>query len=404
MQPVRISVGIAALVALVAAIVALAALSNAQAAVRVAVTGAAIGLLAGAAGGGLLRVGRRTSIRAQILVCTVSAAVATAAGAWIVARLLFDLEGRLPSSSAVLFLGTGVVGIIAAVVLAAQLAEATSSLTSVLMRLPGGDERRDGRDAPSIAWLAERIGVLAQELDEARTRERRLEASRRELVAGVSHDLRTPLNALFAMAQALEDGLVSDPETVASYHATMTRETGRVVRLVDDLFELSRVEAGLELQLEQIMISDLLSDALAEIAAVAGERGVTVRSRVAGPLPPMRVSPSHIQRLLANLLTNAVRYTDPGGAVELRAEAIGDDVAVTVFDACGGIDPDELPALFQASFRGARARDLGEGTGLGLAIALGIARAHGGDMTASNRPPGCEFRVVLPVAGPLTTS
>ncbi|HET8680959.1 MAG TPA: histidine kinase dimerization/phospho-acceptor domain-containing protein, partial [Micromonosporaceae bacterium] len=152
---------------------------------------------------------------------------------------------------------------------------------------------------------------------EVRARERRIEASRRELVAWVSHDLRTPLAGLRAMAEALEDGVVRDPATVAEYHRRIRGETDRMTGLVDDLFELSRINAGaLRLTLAPVALGDVVSDAVAAaapLAAAAQVRLVATRT----DWPPVRGSVPELSRVVANLLRNAIRHTPAGGTVSV---------------------------------------------------------------------------------------
>ncbi len=183
-----------------------------------------------------------------------------------------------------------------------------------------------------------------------------MEASRRELVAWVSHDLRTPLAGLRAMAEALEDGVVGDPETVADYHRRIRVETDRMAALVDDLFELSRINAGaLRLSLESVSLGDVVSDAVASAAPVAAARGVRLVAAETG-WPTVQGSEPELSRVVANLLRNAIRHTPSDGTVTLTGgrDAAGGWLAVT--DGCGGIPEADLPRVFDVAFRGALAR------------------------------------------------
>ena len=153
-------------------------------------------------------------------------------------------------------------------------------------------------------------------LEEARARERALDASRRELIAWVSHDLRTPLAGMRAIAEALEDGVVEDPDTAARYYRTLRIETERLAHLVDELFELSVIHAGaLRLHMERASLSDLVSDAISASSASAGARRVRVQGRVEGRAPELLLAPSEVARVLRNLLDNAIRHTPSDGSV-----------------------------------------------------------------------------------------
>ncbi|MGH9005781.1 MAG: sensor histidine kinase, partial [Acidimicrobiia bacterium] len=235
-------------------------------------------------------------------------------------------------------------------------------------------------------------------LDQARTRERTLEASRRELVAWVSHDLRSPLAAIRAMAEALEDGVVSDPDTVANYHHRLSGEVDRLAGLVDDLFELSRTQAGvLRLQVEMVSLSDIVSDALSGAVPVAEAKGVRLEGHLRGACPELELSTPEVARALRNLLENAIRHTPADGTVSVEAGVEGDAAYVSVVDACGGIPETDLERVFDVAFRGEAARTPGRGAGLGLAIARGMVEAHGGEIDVRNEPEGCRFTVRLPL-------
>lgn len=271
--------------------------------------------------------------------------------------------------------------------------------------------------------------ALGAELARARARleamterERALERSRRELVAWVSHDLRTPIAGIRAMVEALDDGVVVDEDDVRRYHHQLTVEADRLARLVDDLFELSRIEAdALHLTIEDVPLGELVSDAVAAVAAVAHAKGLTIGGRVdRGSAPDVDVASSaggagdgsgpwvagsapELSRVVRNLLDNAVRHTPTGGAVEVIVRSSGGWAEVAVHDGCGGIPDDDLDRVFDLAYRGDTARTPGApgtpaGAGLGLAIARGLVGAHKGDIAVANEGGGCCFTVRLPRA------
>ncbi|MFC7339957.1 sensor histidine kinase [Saccharopolyspora griseoalba] len=232
---------------------------------------------------------------------------------------------------------------------------------------------------------------------EARSRERAAEASRRELVAWISHDLRTPLAGIRAMAEALSDGVVDEPHEVCAYADRIREETGRLSRMVDDLFELSRITAGaLQLEFSTVPLREVVSEAVAAEHPRARSRGVLLRTDTSR-WPVVAGSDPELARVVRNLLSNAIRHTPPEGTVVLTAGVDADQAWLRVDDACGGIDPQELERVFEVAYRGDRARD-SEGAGLGLAIAQGLVHAHRGSIRAVNRGPGCRFEVRLPLA------
>lgn len=249
-------------------------------------------------------------------------------------------------------------------------------------------------------WLGRRIAREAMWASQLRARERQVEAGRRELVAWVSHDLRTPLSGLRAMAEALEDRVVADPAAVHDYHRRIRAETDRMARLVEDLFELSRINANaLRLSLSAVPLRDLVSDAIATAAPLAAERGVRVIAGESG-WPTVTASEPELGRVVTNLLTNAIRFTPYEGTVEVLAGQDRETAWLAVTDTCGGIPDEDLPRVFDVAFRGERARsprpyDSGGG-GLGLAIVRGLVEAQGGHVDVSNNGRGCRFVVRLP--------
>jgi signal transduction histidine kinase len=236
--------------------------------------------------------------------------------------------------------------------------------------------------------LAAELRIVSGELSASRRRERALESSRRELVAAVSHDLRSPIASVRAMAEALEDGVVDEPGAVEAYHRAIRRESEHLGALVDDLFELSRITAGaIDAGQPSAHLQDLLRDVVAELQPVAQRRQVAIvdLAEVGGGV---QVPASDYRRVMRNLLDNALRHTPSGGTVTLDASRHGTSVRVSVTD---------LPRVFDAAFRGdaSRRRDEGGG-GLGLAIARGLVEAHRGTIAVSNRDAGCCFAVEIP--------
>ena len=251
-------------------------------------------------------------------------------------------------------------------------------------------------------WLGRRLAADSMWAAEMRERERKMEASRLELIAWISHDLRTPLAGMRAMTEALEDSVVSDPATVQEYHRRMRQETDRMTRLVEDLFQLSRINAGaLRLTLEQVSLRDIVSDAVSAASPIAAAKGVEL---VADPtaLPVVLGSEPELNRVVRNLLVNAIRHSPPGEPVTVHGGEDGEHVWLSVCDACGGIPDDDLDRVFDVAFRGESARtpaaDGTAGGGLGLAIARGFVEAHQGSIAVRNEGPGCRFELRLPVA------
>jgi signal transduction histidine kinase len=251
--------------------------------------------------------------------------------------------------------------------------------------------------AAAVVSLA--VGAaFGRRLARAATWAAQAETTRRELIAWVSHDLRTPLAGLRAMAEALEDRVVADPATVAEYHRRIRVEADRMSGLVDDLFELSRITSGaVRLNPAPVPLADLVSDAIATTAPLAASRGIRVLAAESG-WPVVTASEPELARVIANLLVNSVRYTPERGTVRIDAGRDRDDVWLAVSDTCGGIPDADLPRVFDVAFRGSRARTPGglSGGGLGLAIVRGLVEAQGGRVRAANVRGGCRFEVRLP--------
>jgi signal transduction histidine kinase len=364
--------------------------------------GAAVG--AGLIGTAALLALRRRPIGVQVAVVALATVAAIGAGAMAAANAMFisahDLDTLL-----VIVLAASTVGALVALILGHR--------ASVAARALGAMARRIGEGAdlgPPAATRTGEFAAVARELEEtsarlqeARARERATEESRRELIAWVSHDLRTPLSGIRAISEALEDGLVADPQTASRYYSTLRIETERLAHLVDELFELSVIQAGaLRLQMERVSLSDLVSDAISAASVTAGAKGVRVEGQVTGSSPELELAPPEVSRVLRNLLDNAIRHTPNDGSVWVETGLRDDGAYVSVADECGGIPEGDLTRVFDTAFRGEPARTPSEdgAGGLGLAIARGIVEAHHGEITVCNEGAGCRFTVRLPLTQP----
>jgi signal transduction histidine kinase len=360
---------------------------------------------------GALRLLRERSIAAQMVASTSSAVVAVMAGAYAASRAMFISEHDL-TALVVVLLAAGAVAITVAAFAGTRIGHASRALVAATDRLahdapgPGTPPLAPApavRNVPTeLADLARTLATTQVRLDEARARQEALEGSRRELVAWVSHDLRTPLAGMRAIVEALEDGIADDPATIERYLRTLREEVDRLALLVDDLFELSRTQAAaLRLHFEQVSLGDLVSDVLAGSAPVAAAKGVHLEGRLVGPPTELEVSAPEVLRALRNLLENAVRHTPSDGSVIVEAgvdETRPDFVYVAVRDTGGGVAPADLPRIFDVAFQGDRARTPGGGAGLGLAIAKGFVEAHHGELKVANENGGATFTMRLPRA------
>ncbi|MQA94319.1 MAG: two-component sensor histidine kinase [Streptosporangiales bacterium] len=360
-------------------------------------------LAAGALGLGVLRLLAGRSFGAMLAVVAVVTVLATVGGVVAIAVAMF-ISPHDRTVVLIVLACAAVVGLAVAVWLGREATTAGRALLGAVREVPRlGTYRAPEETLPAeLAAVSEELTKVHAMLAEARTRERALESSRRELVAWVSHDLRTPLAGIRAMTEALQDGVVSDAETVARYHRQIGRDADRLAGLVDDLFELARIQAGaLRLTLRQVGLGDLVAGAVAGVEALAAAKGVRLRAAAATG-PPVRADAEEIGRALHNLVVNAIRHTPGDGVVEVAAYADGRGARLSVADSCGGIPEADLPRVFEVAFRGEASRTPApdRGAGLGLAIARGIVEAHHGHIGVTNAGPGCRFDIHLPVAAP----
>jgi signal transduction histidine kinase len=254
----------------------------------------------------------------------------------------------------------------------------------------GSEVRVEGHD--EVAGLADDFNRMARALVDAAERESEMDQARRDLVAAVSHDLRTPLTSTRALIEALADGVATDPQTENRYLSSASRELEHLSRLVDDLFELARIDAGLlELTLEEVSLHDLISDTISSFQPQAEQQSVRLTGEIVGDIDPVLANPPRLQRVLHNLVSNALRHTPADGTVTLRASREEEEVRIEVSDTGEGIAAEDLPRIFERSFRGEQSRTRSEreeapGAGLGLAIARGLVEAHGGTMDVESEP------------------
>ncbi|MFN8538010.1 MAG: ATP-binding protein [Thermomicrobiales bacterium] len=317
------------------------------------------------------------------------------------ARLMFFNTHDL-GLLAVLLLFALTPGIAVSTLLGGRIAGAVDSLGAGAAAMARGDlttrVRADG--VAELRALAESFNSMAAQLEAAARERAETERARRDLIAAVSHDLRTPLASLRALAEALDDGVVDDPEGIRRYLRLMTGETERLNMLIDDLFELARLESGaLRLDRTPSPVQDLISEALERMTAQAGRKGLQLAGEVIGDPPPVLIDGQQVTRVLLNLVQNAIRHTPADGSVTLRAARAEDGVLVEVRDTGEGIGADDLPRVFDRFYRGDPARTREAGAGLGLAIARGIVEAHGGRIWVESAPgQGTLFAFTLPAA------
>jgi signal transduction histidine kinase len=343
---------------------------------------------------------RSPSLRWTLLGTYVLAGLLTFLNVWVTAQLMFASYHDLQLAIVLLVFAVGI-AVALGTFLANTLTQRISRLEVAARSLAAGDlgSRAEIAGSDEIARLALTFNEMAARLEEADRKQRRLENLRRDLVAWASHDLQTPLTSIQLQVEALSDGLVEDPETVQRYLHSIQRETRSLSRLIDDLFQVAKMDAGgVELDYTEFSLPDLLCDALDSFSAVASKKEVELSSQVAPEAEMVFMDPARMGRVMNNLIANALRHTPQGGRVCVTARREPDRLLIEVSDTGEGISPDDMPHVFERFYRGekSRSRTTG-GAGLGLAIVLGIVEAHGGTITIeSETGNGTIFRLQFP--------
>lgn len=347
-------------------------------------------------------VNRSPTLRWTLLSGYVLASLLTFFNVWFSAELMFASEHDLLLAIVLLIFAGGIATILG-YFLSGTVSERIHLLEEAAERLAQGDLQTrvpvNGRD--EVAALSASFNQMVEQLQAANKKQRELEDLRRDLVAWASHDLQTPLTSMRAILEALSDGVVDEPEMVKRYLATAQREVMSLSALIDDLFQMSQLDAGgFPLHRDQASLNDLLSDTLESFSQLAGRQELTLEGQVESDVDPVGMDTQAIGRVLNNLLSNAIRHTPARGRVSVWVRRSARGVEVTVSDTGEGIRPQDLPHIFERFYRGDAARSRQRGTGgagLGLAIARGIVQAHGGDIgVESQLGRGTQFTFHLP--------
>jgi signal transduction histidine kinase len=362
------------------------------------------GILSVAAGYAAYRLGwihRAPRISWVLLGGYALASILTFMNVWVTARLMFASRHDLLLAT-VLLLFAGGIAIATGYFLSAGVTDRIVALNQAAQQIARGqlDVRVQVTGNDEMASLANTFNDMASQLQAADRMQRELDDLKRNLIAWVGHDLRTPLASIQAIVEALADSVVEDPDTEKRYLQTAQREIRSLSALIDDLFELAQLEAGgLPLDRRPNSLSDLISDTIESFTELAARREVRLVGRVDPGVDPVSMDARLIGRVLANLVSNALRHTPAGGLVQVRAVKHSDQVRVEIQDSGEGIDPRDLPHVFERFYRGEKSRSRATGgTGLGLAIAQGIVEAHGGQMRVrSELGQGTCFFFDLPV-------
>jgi histidine kinase len=335
---------------------------------------------------------RLPTLRMQLAALALYAAavpLVTVSAAGLVMMKMHEDLGVLYVSAA-----CGATALVVAFLLGRAVANRIERLVDTAGELASGDlSARAPLTGPAeLARLGRSLNEMAASLEQVFD-------ARRELVAWASHDLRTPVAAIRAMLEAIEDGVAAADE----YLPVLREQTIALGDVIDDLFELARIDAGvLSLELERLSVGDVVVSCVRALEADAHARRVRLQARVDAALPAVAGAHEHVRRVLWNLLANALRHTPSDGSVVVFAEPVGDEVHIGVEDSGVGLTPEAERRMFERFWRGDPARSRGDANaGLGLAIARGLIEAQGGRIWAETRPGGGGTRVAftLPLAG-----
>ncbi|MGC0367503.1 signal transduction histidine kinase [Rhodococcus sp. 27YEA15] len=352
----------------------------------------------------VLRINRHGSIASQFVVVVAAAVLSIACSTIMVLIEMFFSAHDLVVLGWVMAVST-LMSVGAAWLITTRVAKRSiSSLIRSTRQIADGDVL----DPQNPGWrefneLSEQLSETSQRLADARSEIDKLDAARRQFFAWISHDLRTPLAGIRAMAEALGEGVVADPDL---YVRLIRDKVDTVNHMVDDLFELSRIESGsFGLRCEIVDLLDLVSDAVSDVQEVALQRDIRIRQNgMTGHT--LWGDARELTRAIGNLLANGIRYTPDGSEILISATTRDDGhLVLSILDHGSGVSTEDLGRMFDVGWRGDAARQadsssgVASGAGLGLAIVRGIVHAHGGDVYARSVEGGFCLDVTLPLQG-----
>ena len=332
----------------------------------------------------------------------VAIVVAPVLVALVVVESLMVVSGGEAALVAAIVVGAGLLAIVAARLVAGGILRDVQAIRDGLVAVGRG--RRDVTIETSahdeLAELATAANAMIYQLREEEAGRDQSEAARRDLIAAVSHDLRTPITSLRLLSDAVGDDIVEDNETRRAYLSRMSTHIDAISVLIDDLFELSRIEAGdINWTREQVPLQELVGETVEAMRVQAEAKGVAVLAEVPTTLRPAQANPEKLQRVLFNLIQNAIRHTPADGSVVVRAESVPAGIEFEVADTGDGIAPEERERVFTAFYRGgADSARTSPGAGLGLAVSRAIVEAHGGRIWLADAAVGTRVRFSLPAA------
>ena len=343
------------------------------------------------------------SLRWALLAVIFVAVLLIMLNVWVTVRLMFISEHDSIITAALL-LFAGILAMVFGLFVSSTLTDRINTLSKATDQLAEGkfQIRLGVKGNDELAALSRRFNWMAASLQQIDEQKRQVEQTRRDLIAGVSHDLRTPITSIRAMLEAIQDGVVTDTETTSRYIKNSLTEINNLSHLIDDLFQLAQLDAGhIDAVFENASLKDLVSDLINSMRAKAKKHYIKLACDIDMDVDPVYMAPDKIQRVLYNLLDNAIRYTPAYGEVTLRAYLKDQNVCVEVHNTGDAIDPNHLPRIFESFYRGESSRVQGEdghrSAGLGLAIAKRFIEIHRGQIAVDSRPNyGTTFSIAFP--------
>ena len=342
---------------------------------------------------------RSPNIRTALLGSYALACLLTFINVWLTARLMFADQHDLLLGT-VLLIFAGAIAMALGYLLSSSFLDRIRSIDEAAKKIASGNLTSrvpiEGRD--ELADLAQTFNHMASQLEEAAEQRKELETLRKELIAWIGHDLQTPLTSISAIIEALADGMVQDQETEHRYFETAKKNISALSHLIDDMFQMAQIDAGgLELNYESVSISDLISDCLESYTEIAKRKEIILRGRVSPDIGEVEIDARRINRVLTNLIDNALHHTQDRGLVEVIASQTIQEIIVIVEDNGVGISTTDLPHIFEQFYRGNSSQpSVKRRTGLGLAISKGIIDAHGGEISVTSQPGHTRFTFTIP--------
>ena len=402
-SPVRFAIGIALVIILAVFIFTWLMRPSKEDTSQMAIFLSITALISLAVGYGAARMGwinQSPRLQISLIIGYAISSFLTFLNVWITASLMFASQHDLMLATVLLIFASGI-AMILGVFFAGTLVQRLARLNHAAQQIASGqfNVRVPGEGRDELAELAASFNAMAAQLELAELKKKELDTLRSDLVAWVSHDLQTPLASIRAIVEALADGLIEDPETTRRYLNTAKKDIQSLSSLIDDLFQMAQLDAGgLKLELAQGSITDLISDTIESFSELAKRQDVSLDGRVEAGLDSVFMDARRIGRVLTNLVSNAIRYTQKGGSVYIQACTDKSGILVEIIDSGSGIPAEDLPHIFERFYRGEKSRSRASGgAGLGLAIARGIVEAHGGEIGASSEPgSGTRLFFTLP--------